>query len=152
MTVPTPHKKLATASIKNDDRARTRRAYTPDLFLNRELSWLKFNWRVLNEACDKRTPLLDQVKFLAIVSSNLDEFCMKRIGGLRLQLDAGLTKPTIDGRSPAEQIDLCAREMEKLGQAKENAFKTTRGKLEKKGIYIRPYSSLSKGDKQAMRD
>ncbi len=126
--------------------------YKPEYFLNRELSWLKFNWRVLNEAHDTRTPLLDQVKFLAIVSSNLDEFCMKRIGGLRLQLDAGVTKLTVDGRSPAEQITLCAQEMKKLGQAKEDAFKATMGKLEKNGIYIKNYSALSRRDREAMRD
>ncbi len=55
---------------------------SPEFYLNRELTWLAFNKRVLNEAADSRTPLLERVKFLAIVSSNLDEFFMKRIGGL----------------------------------------------------------------------
>ena len=62
----------------------------PDLYLNRELTWLGFNQRVLHEAADPRTPLLERVKFLAIVSSNLDEFFMKRIGGLMQQMRAGV--------------------------------------------------------------
>ena len=63
----------------------------PLLYLNRELTWLDFNRRVLHEAQDPRTPLLERVKFLAIVSANLDEFFMKRIGGLKQQVGAGCT-------------------------------------------------------------
>ena len=76
----------------------------PELYLNRELTWLAFNQRVLHEAEDERTPLLERVKFLAIVSSNLDEFFMKRIGGLKQQQAAGIRQRTVDGRSPEEQI------------------------------------------------
>jgi polyphosphate kinase len=74
--------------------------------LNRELSWLEFNHRVLELAIDERTPLLERVKFLAIFSSNLDEFVMKRIGGLRRQLSAGSPVRSMDGRSPREQLEL----------------------------------------------
>ena len=77
----------------------------PALYLNRELTWLEFNRRVLNEAEDQRTPLLERVKFLAIVSSNLDEFFMKRIGGLKQQVGAGVQELTVDGRTPQQQID-----------------------------------------------
>ncbi|MBT4941329.1 MAG: polyphosphate kinase 1 [Rhodospirillaceae bacterium] len=76
----------------------------PELYLNRELTWLNFNKRVLHEAEDPRTPLLERVKFLAIVDSNLDEFFMKRIGGLKQQVGAGVHDLTIDGRSPVQQI------------------------------------------------
>src|SRR5512140_804400 len=79
----------------------------PALYLNRELTWLAFNSRVLHEAEDERTPLLERVKFLAIVSNNLDEFFMKRIGGLKQQVEAGVQKITVDGRSPARQIQEC---------------------------------------------
>jgi polyphosphate kinase len=79
----------------------------PALYLNRELTWLEFNRRVLHEAADPRTPLLERVKFLAIVSSNLDEFFMKRIGGLKQQIAAGLHKPSVDGRTPAQQVQEC---------------------------------------------
>ena len=79
----------------------------PDLYLNRELTWLTFNRRVLHEAQDDRNPLLERVKFLAIVASNLDEFFMKRIGGLKQQVGAGVQELTPDGRSPQQQITEC---------------------------------------------
>ncbi len=79
----------------------------PEWYLNRELTWLAFNRRVLHEAADERTPLLERVKFLAIVHSNLDEFFMKRIGGLKQQVGAGLQEPSVDGRTPAQQIKEC---------------------------------------------
>ncbi len=78
--------------------------HDPGLFLNRELTWLAFNRRVLAEAEDERNPLLERVKFLAITGSNLDEFFMKRIGGLKVQAAAGIAEPTVDGRSPQQQI------------------------------------------------
>ncbi len=79
----------------------------PELYLNRELTWLSFNDRVLSEAQDERTPLLERMKFLAISSSNLDEFFMKRIGGLKQQVAVGIHQLTVDGRTPQEQITDC---------------------------------------------
>ena len=76
----------------------------PALYNNRELSWLEFNRRVLEEALDHRNPLLERVKFLAIFSSNLDEFFMIRVSGLRRQLEAGVLNPPPDGMTPAEQL------------------------------------------------
>jgi len=73
-------------------------------FLNRELSWLEFNRRVLNEALDPRTPLLERVGFLAIFNSNLDEYYQKRVGGLRRQIAAGVSLRTPDGSSPRETL------------------------------------------------
>jgi polyphosphate kinase len=77
----------------------------PRLLLNRELSWLAFNDRVLHEALDPRTPLLERLKFLSIVSTNLDEFYMVRVAGLRRQVAAGVVQMTPDGMTPQEQLD-----------------------------------------------
>ena len=74
-------------------------------YFSQELSWLKFNDRVLQEALDPHTPLLERLKFLAIFSSNLDEFFMVRISGLIGQVNAEVNPPTIDGRSPQQQLD-----------------------------------------------
>ena len=87
---------------------------SPEYYLNRELTWLEFNGRVLHEAEDERTPLLERVKFLSIVGSNLDEFFMKRIGGLKQQVGAGVRELTVDGRSPQEQILECGEKIRDL--------------------------------------
>ena len=77
----------------------------PQYYINRELSWLEFNNRVLHEACDPRTPLLERLKFLAIFSSNLDEFFMVRVAGLKQQVEATVNLLTPDGRTPQKQLD-----------------------------------------------
>jgi polyphosphate kinase len=76
----------------------------PNLYINRELSWLEFNSRVLHEAFDERNPLLERLKFLAIVSSNLDEFYMVRVAGLRRQVRAGVSSQGADGLTPTDQM------------------------------------------------
>src|SRR5512139_3594993 len=74
------------------------------LFLNRELSQLEFQRRVLDEAKDECNPLLERVKFLAIVGSNLDEFFMVRVSGIKKQVDSGIVAPSHDGMTPAQQL------------------------------------------------
>src|ERR1700724_3211247 len=78
----------------------------PSLYLNRELSWLDFNDRVLQLAEDARVPLLERVKFCAIYTTNLDEYYMVRVAGLRDQIDAGVENPSQDGLIPSEAIAL----------------------------------------------
>src|ERR1700730_9340475 len=80
---------------------------SPELYLNRELTWLSFNRRVLAEAEDERNPLLERLKFLAITASNLDEFIIKRIGGLKQQAASRVQALTLDGRTPQMQIAEC---------------------------------------------
>src|ERR1039457_6355874 len=87
-------------------------------YLNRELTWLEFNKRVLHEAEDARTPLLERLKFIAIVSANLDEFFMKRIGGLKQQIGAGMKELTLDGRTPRQQVTECHEAIRSLEAAK----------------------------------
>ena len=88
----------------------------PSLFLNRELSWLDFNWRVLHMAHDERVPLLERVRFLGLTADNLDGFVRKRVGGLKRQVGAGSTSLSPDGRTPEEQLALVTQAIEPLYQ------------------------------------
>jgi polyphosphate kinase len=89
-------------------------ALAPALFLNRELSWLEFNSRVLHEAEDERTALLERLKFLAIFSINLDEFFQVRVAGLRRQVAAGVVQTPPDGMTPASQLEAIDRRVREL--------------------------------------
>ncbi|WP_242394760.1 polyphosphate kinase 1 [Anaeromyxobacter oryzisoli] len=88
----------------------------PRLYVNRELSLLQFQWRVFDEARDPANPLLERVKFLSIVASNLDEFFMIRVAGLEQQLAAGLAETSLDGLTPSEQLAAIRRETLRLSQ------------------------------------
>src|SRR5271170_6139248 len=94
----------------------------PSLYLNRELSWLDFNERVLQLAEDERMPLLERVKFCAIYTTNLDEFYMVRVAGLRDQIDAGVENPGQDGRTPSETIALIRERVLGLGRRLTDCF------------------------------
>lgn len=88
----------------------------PSLYLNREMGWLDFNWRVLYQAMDERNPLLERTRFVAIASSNLDEFLQKRIGGLKRQEAAGVYDLSPDGRTPDIQIELVQQKARSMQQ------------------------------------
>ena len=108
----------------------------PTLYLNRELTWLSFNRRVLHEAQDPRNPVLERVKFLAIVNANLDEFFMKRIGGLKQQVGAGVHDLTVDGRTPEQQIAACLAFVKDLIEDLRTTYLELLGVLAPHGIEI----------------
>lgn len=123
----------------------------PKYYLNRELSQLDFQWRVLEEAMDERNPLLERLKFLAIVDSNLSEFFMVRVGGLRLQKDAGVSNTSADGMSPARQLAAIRKESLTLMQACRDLLKTRLlPALASVGIRILNHSDLTVRQKQTV--
>ncbi|HAO32093.1 MAG TPA: polyphosphate kinase 1 [Candidatus Competibacter sp.] len=124
----------------------------PEWYLNRELTWLAFNRRVLNEAQDERNPLLERVKFLAIVSANLDEFFMKRIGGLKQQIGARVRELTVDGRSPEQQFNECLAVVREIVDQQRQLASDLHGSLKEKGIHLRSYARLTEAQRQQMRD
>jgi len=124
----------------------------PELYLNRELTWLNFNRRVLHEAQDPRTPLLERVKFLAIVNSNLDEFFMKRIGGLKQQVGAGVKNLTVDGRTPEQQIEECVAFVRNLNQDIHATYLEVVEALRRDGIILASWSDLSSAQKAWLRE
>lgn len=116
----------------------------PAYFNNRELSWLAFNKRVLEEAIDERNPLLERLKFLAIFSSNLDEFFMVRVAGLREQIKAGFTKPENKaGLTPKEQLTEITKITQELVTTQYNTFKRLFSWLEREDIVFLSISDLS---------
>src|SRR4051812_43470487 len=121
-----------------------------DRFLNRELSWLDFNARVLELAEDEKLPLLERVKFLAIFASNLDEFYMVRIAGLKRRQTMGLTVRSPDGLTIRDQLELITQRTQDLVQRHAEVFlKDITPRLEDAGIRILHWADL--GDEDARR-
>ncbi len=125
---------------------------SPEWYLNRELTWLEFNRRVLHEGQNLRTPLLERVKFLAILSSNLDEFFMKRIGGLMQQVGAGVQELSVDGRTPEQQISQCHAVVRDLKAQQRSLAIELMGELAKHDIRIVGYDDLGKRQQREMRE
>ncbi len=123
--------------------------FNPELFLNRELSLLEFQNRVLEEALDESNPLLERVKFLAIFGSNMDEFFMVRVSGLRKQVEAGLIEVSPDGLTPREQLAaIRKRSLELFNIAHQCLQRKLLPQLHKAGIHILDYEKLSKAQKE----
>jgi len=114
-----------------------------EFFLNRELTWLSFNSRVLHEAADERNPLLERLKFLAIVSSNLDEFFMKRIGSLKRKVAAGIQDKSADGLTAQQQIDACYNAIREQELQQRELLKVLREQLATHNIKIVSYDDVN---------
>ncbi len=125
----------------------------PALYSNRELSWLEFNQRVLEEAEDSTNPLLERVKFLCIVSSNLDEFFEIRVAGLRQQRESKVSQAGPDGMSPNEQLVAVSQRVRKMVDDQYRLWNETLVPgLEEQNIFFLPYEDLSDDEKKYYTD
>ena len=120
------------------------------LYLNRELSWLAFNARVLHEASDPRVPLLERLKFLAIFSSNLDEFFMVRVAGLRRQVESGIAHVTPDGLTATEQLDAIRERVGVLLAEQRRCFAELQRELAPHHVRIVPMAELTSAERRAI--
>ena len=118
----------------------------PRRFFNRELSWLAFNWRVLEEAANPAVPLLERLRFLSISATNLDEFFTVRVAGLRALVRAGNARLSEDGRSPAEQLALIHTDARALMQTQQASFNRLKKEMDAAGINILSRSKLTVRD------
>ncbi|MEM7682684.1 MAG: polyphosphate kinase 1 [Planctomycetota bacterium] len=119
-------------------------------FLNRELSWLEFNRRVLHQAVDPRTPLLERLNFLAIFSSNLDEFIQKRVGGLKRQVEAGLDKRGPDGMTAKQQLAAIRATVLPMLEEQGRVFtEELKPALAEQNVYLLGWDQLSKTQRRA---
>ncbi|MFZ5962767.1 RNA degradosome polyphosphate kinase [Thalassococcus sp. BH17M4-6] len=122
----------------------------PARFFNRELSWLGFNWRVLEEAENPRVPLLERLRFLSISAANLDEFYTVRVAGLRELAQAGNTTPAADGLTPAEQLVLINEDARRLMAAQQRVLITLRAEMASEDIAVLSRSQLTDDDKRLL--
>ncbi len=122
-------------------------ADSPKRFFNRELSWLAFNWRVLEEAENPRQPLLERVRFLSISASNLDEFYMVRVAGLRGLVRQGVKTRSIDGRTPAEQLREIEADARALMSKQQELWRDLKKQLAKQGVEIVSGDKLTEADR-----
>ena len=118
----------------------------PGRFGNRELSWLRFNWRVLEEAANPRVPLLERLRFLSISANNLDEFCTVRVAGLRELAKAGNTTPAADGLSPAEQLELINTDTRRLMDQQQVSLRQLLVEMEQYGMSVLSARQLTDAD------
>ena len=152
LNVPAPTEQYDDAALPDEaptdgvlpDVARNR----PDRFLNRELSWLDFNHRVVEEAQNPRHPLLERLRFLSISASNLDEFYSVRVAGLVGQAKAGVTHVSTDGRTAAQQLAEIKTRAEALLADQQRVWRELTPLLRKSGIEVSKTSALTEADRQ----
>ncbi|MDZ4095766.1 MAG: RNA degradosome polyphosphate kinase [Paracoccaceae bacterium] len=124
----------------------------PRRFFNRELSWLAFNWRVLDEASNPAVPLLERLRFLSISATNLDEFYTVRVAGLRALMRGGNASLSEDGRTVGEQLELINADARRLMQMQQIVFKKLKKAMEASGISILSRSKLTARDFKHLED
>jgi len=121
----------------------------PELYLNRELSWIAFNYRVLAEALNEHTPLLEQAKFSAIFCNNLDEFFMVRVASLKSQQDAGITTLSDDGLTPQQQLEAIQARLRPLLDLQQQHYRhSLKRQLREYGVELIDYTRLNKRQRQ----
>jgi polyphosphate kinase len=125
----------------------------PSNFFNRDLSWIEFNRRVLQEALNPNLPLLEKIKFLAIFNSNLDEFYMIRVAGIKEQIAANVLEPTIDGYTPIEQLRLIEKALKPMLQICQELWSNDIvPSLKDNKIFILNYDEIESRDKERLRE
>lgn len=132
-------------------REQDKHLWSPRRFINRELSWLAFNERVLEEARNNRHPLLERVRFLSISASNWDEFYMVRVAGLKGQIAAGINTQSIDGLSPQEQIAVILARASVLMQEQQACWRELREELRKQGLAVLSPEELGTAEREWLR-
>ncbi len=125
---------------------------SPERFINRELSWLEFNRRVLEESANPSHPLLERLRFLSISAANLDEFFMVRVAGLVGQVLTGVAEISDDGRTPAEQLERISERVASLVASQQSRWRALQSELAANGVVILEVGDLTRREREWLQD